>query len=82
MINITSIKNINNLSDYEIIIPSNYDLYYKELFVNENITFNTVRNFLINNYTIFLALIGLLRLDHIYVFSVQLLRLLIHLLLH
>lgn len=50
MINITSIKNINNLSDYEIIIPSNYDLYYKELFVNENITFNTVRNFLINNY--------------------------------
>jgi ATP-dependent helicase/nuclease subunit B len=50
MINITSIKNINDLSDYEIIIPSNYDLYYKELFVNENITFNTVRNFLINNY--------------------------------
>ena len=50
MINITSIKNINNLSDYEKIIPSNYDLYYKELFVNENITFNTVRNFLINNY--------------------------------
>ena len=50
MINITSIKNINNLSDYEIIIPSNYDLYYKELFVNENITFNTIRNFLINNY--------------------------------
>ncbi len=50
MINITSIKNINNLSDYEIIIPSNYDLYYKELFFNENITFNTVRNFLINNY--------------------------------
>lgn len=50
MINITSIKNINDLSDYEIIIPSNYELYYKELFVNENITFNTVRNFLINNY--------------------------------
>ena len=73
MINITSIKNIKNLSDYEIIVSSNYELYYKELFVNENITFNTVRNFLINNYTIFLALIGLLRLDHIYVFSVQLL---------
>ena len=50
MINITSIKNIKNLSDYEIIVPSNYELYYKELFVNENITFNTVRNFLINNY--------------------------------
>lgn len=50
MINITSIKNIKNLRDYEIIVPSNYDLYYKELFVNENITFNTVRNFLINNY--------------------------------
>lgn len=50
MINITSIKNIKNLSDYEIIVSSNYELYYKELFVNENITFNTVRNFLINNY--------------------------------
>lgn len=50
MMNITSIKNIKNLSDYEIIVPSNYELYYKELFVNENITFNTVRNFLINNY--------------------------------
>ncbi len=50
MINITSIKNIKNLSDYEIIVPSNYELYYKELFVNENITFNTIRNFLINNY--------------------------------
>ncbi len=50
MINITSIKNIKNLSDYEIIVPSNYELYYKEFFVNENITFNTVRNFLINNY--------------------------------
>ena len=55
MINITSIKNIKNLSDYEIIVSSNYELYYKELFVNENITFNTVRNFLINNYTIFSA---------------------------
>lgn len=50
MMNITSIKDIKNLSDYEIIVPSNYELYYKELFVNENITFNTVRNFLINNY--------------------------------
>ena len=33
MINITSIKNIKNLSDYEIIVSSNYELYYKELFV-------------------------------------------------
>lgn len=50
MISIISVNDIKNLNDYEIIVPSNYELYYKEKFINENVTFLTVRNFLINNY--------------------------------
>lgn len=50
MIKFVKLEEINNLEDFKIIVPSNYEIYYKKKFLDKNCDVITLKNFFIQNY--------------------------------
>ena len=50
MIKVVEDEKLINVENYIIIIPSNYEIYYKKKFINKNITYYTLKNFLLKMY--------------------------------
>ena len=50
MLKVVSLDNIDKIEDYDIIVPSNSELYYKNKYVNKNYRINTFRNFVLKKY--------------------------------
>lgn len=50
MINVIDLKNVDIKEDSIILVPSYYELYYKEKYIKNNYKIYTIENFLINSY--------------------------------
>ncbi len=50
MIKFVKIEEANNLENFKIIVPSNYETYYKKKFLNKKYDIVTLKNFFIQSY--------------------------------
>ncbi len=50
MIKVVKSENLTDVEKYVVIIPSNYEIYYKKKFINKNVTCYTLKNLLLKIY--------------------------------
>lgn len=50
MIRLIKQEKLDDLKDFNVIVPSNYELYYKRKYVNNDYKIFTFRNFILNKY--------------------------------